>query len=494
MILKILPDENPMTETSEPSKGFDLKFLSPDRTPDQLAELRILVVGLGNHGGGTDLIRFLHSRGARISISDQSSRQELAASLHKLDDLKLERVTLNGHEVADLSNCDWAVVNPAIPPGNSFLQQIASSPIRPVTELGLALSWLPPQHLAAISGTNGKSTTCVLASQMIDRSSIPVTAGGNLGGSLLPELDRLAPQRRYVVEVSSFQAQRLEEDGSRPRIVSITNLGCDHLDWHGSQEQYRAAKARLLEPCQADDGVAILPTTGPFGRDFDCPHRTVIRCGTDGDSRLGDGVLHIRTTAGEMVIPYRPSTALEGSAGIENALHAATIAAHMGATVEGIAQAIETFEGLPHRYQDLGELNGIRFIDDSKATSPESAIAALQRSSRTIHWLCGGQSKGSDLAAMVEVARDLDLHLYCFGAVQEELYRALQRGQFEDARIQRHEDLELAFAAALDNAKAGEVVMLSPGFASFDQYRSFEARGEHFQRLVENRLASLQEG
>lgn len=493
MNLKILPDEDPMTAISGISESFDLQFQPPDRTPDQLEDLRILVVGLGRHGGGIDLVRFLCSRGAKVSISDQSSRETLEDSLQKISDLDLQTISLDGHREEDLVECDWAVVNPAIPPNSPFLQQINSSGVRPVTEMGLTLSWLPPDNLAAITGTNGKSTTCVLATQMIQETGLPVRAGGNLGGSLLPCLDQPDQERRYVVEVSSFQAQRLETAGARPKIVSITNLSPDHLDWHGNEEQYRAAKSRLLEACQLENALAILPTTGFFGRGFDCSHRKIIRCGTDGDSLLKGGVLHIEGPNGEMSIPYHPTLALEGDVGTENALHAATIAAHMGASANAIDQAIQTFQGLPHRYQELGELNGIRFIDDSKATSPDSAAAALRKTSGSIHWLCGGKSKGTDLSTMVAAASEMSLHAYCFGAVQEELQQALKMGKISEDRIHRHENLELAFEAASNRARAGEVVLLSPGFASFDQYSSFEERGEHFQRLVKNPLSRSQE-
>ena len=489
----ILPDENPMTETSAVAESWDLQFQPPDRTSDQLSGLRVLVLGLGSHGGGTDLIRFLISRGAQVSVSDQSSEQELADSLQQLRGLNLCRTTFGGHQREDLTGCDWVVVNPAIPPSSSFLRQVADSDVRAVTEMGLVLSWLPSQHLAAITGTNGKSTTCVLASQMVKESGIPVTAGGNLGGSLLQELDRPEKERRFVVEISSFQAQRLEQGGSRPRIVSITNLSPDHLDWHSDQQQYQNAKSRLLEPYRQDGAVAILPTTGPFGRDYCCPHREIIRCGNDGESQPGDGVLQVQSPAGEISIPYRPTAALGGTAGLENALHAATVAAHLGATVEGIAQAIETFEGLPHRYQNLGELNGIRFINDSKATSPESAAAALERIDTPVHWLCGGKSKGSDLTALVNLASKRSLQAYCFGSVREKLGDALLQGGLTDGHLQRHKTLELAFNSAVEGARPGVAVLLSPAFASFDQYSSFEKRGEHFQQLVAKRSGSHQQ-
>ncbi|MGE4602159.1 MAG: Mur ligase family protein, partial [Planctomycetota bacterium] len=220
-----------MTGSTDIVEGCDLQFQPPDRTPDQLDGLRVLVLGLGRHGGGTDLIRFLVSHGAIVSVSENAPEKELAASLAKLEGIDLHRKTFGGHKSEDLDDCDWVVVNPAIPPSSPFLGEIARSNTQAVTEMGLALSWLPSKHLAAITGTNGKSTTCVLARDMLSASGISVKAGGNLGGSLLGALNQPDPDRRYIVEISSFQAERLEQGGSRPRIVSVTNLSPDHLDW-----------------------------------------------------------------------------------------------------------------------------------------------------------------------------------------------------------------------------------------------------------------------
>ncbi|MGE4618368.1 MAG: cyanophycin synthetase, partial [Planctomycetota bacterium] len=140
----------------------------------------------------------------------------------------------------------------------------------------------------------------------------------------------------------------------------------------------------------------------------------------------------------------------------------------------------EEFEGLPHRYQYLGEFHGIRFIDDSKATSPESAMAALNRTGSVTHWLCGGQPKGSDLSSYREITSNQPLHAYCFGEVQDSLCRTLGSAGL---KANKFADLESAFAAALKQAQAKDVILLSPGFASFDQFRSFEERGQYFQEL-----------
>ena len=317
----------------------DLKFGSPDRNPDQLEGLRVLVVGLGRHGGGTELVRFLADRGAVVSITDPADRDQLQSSIDLVADLPLHRVRIGEpHQRQDLLDCDWVVVNPAIPPGTPFLEQIAGSPVLAVTELGLTLAWLPRQHLAAVTGTHGKSTTCQLACEMLRSSGLEAIAGGNLGGSLLSQIDEgPASEMRFIVEVSSFQAERLDVAAERPPVVAITNISDDHLDWHGSRKQYLDAKLRLLENPGPDDAIAILPTTGPLGRDYHCDSRTVIRCGLDGsigESRPGPGSLQIVAPGrDELTIAFSAPRPLEGAAGLENSLQAATIAAALGATL-----------------------------------------------------------------------------------------------------------------------------------------------------------------
>ncbi|MEE2857943.1 MAG: UDP-N-acetylmuramoyl-L-alanine--D-glutamate ligase [Planctomycetota bacterium] len=475
----------------------DLKFGSPDRNPDQLEGLRVLVVGLGRHDGGTDLVRFLADRGAVVSITDPADHDQLKSSLDRVADLPLHRVRIGEpHHRQDLLDCDWVVVNPAIPPGTPFLGEIARSSVLAVTELGMAISWLPRQHLAAITGTHGKSTTCQLACQMLRASGLGAIAGGNLGGSLLSQIDDgQSSEVRYIVEVSSFQAERLDEKADRPAIVAITNLSDDHLDWHGSRKKYRDAKLRLLDNPGRGDAIAILPTTGPLGRDYHCNTRTVIRCGLDGtagESRPGSGTLQIITTdRDELTIPFSAPSPLEGSAGLENSLQAATIAAALGATEEGISRAIDNYVGLPHRYQEVGEVRGVRYIDDSKATTPEAVASAIHRSNCTLHWLCGGKPKSGeiDIRPLLEPLSGRKCHAYCFGGLAENWQDALRSAPL--SHLEGHRSLAAAFEAVAAKAATGEMVLLSPGGSSFDQYPSAEERGLEFQRLVSGMGPSL---
>ncbi|MDE0959174.1 MAG: UDP-N-acetylmuramoyl-L-alanine--D-glutamate ligase [Planctomycetota bacterium] len=473
----------------------DLQFQPPDREPHQLEGLRVLVLGLGRHRGGTDLVHFLHNRGAQVSISDPASPDELGPSLDSIKGMVSGPSRIGEpHHPGDLDECDWVVVNPAIRPGSPILDEIAARNILPVTELGLALSWLPSSQMALVSGTHGKSTTCQLASQMLTASGIKAVAGGNLGGSLLSKLDdEDLGQLRLVVEISSFQAQRLANCGAGAAVVAITNLNDDHLDWHGSREAYHEAKLSLLRTSGGRDSVAILPDCGPLAQAETGTERQVIRCRSDGTEphsrRVGDQ-LEIRTRDGAtLTVRYAPTVALEGPTGLDNALHSATVAAALGATEEGIAKAIGLYAGLPHRYQPVGEHDRVQFIDDSKATTLDAVASALERSDVAVHWLCGGRPKSDPKCNSLQVdmllqpLQDRQCQIYCFGEAASRWQQALS--SLGTAPIECHEKLDDAFASAVDHARPGETVLLSPGGTSLDHFQSAEERGEHFQRLIQ---------
>ncbi|MBT5737198.1 MAG: UDP-N-acetylmuramoyl-L-alanine--D-glutamate ligase [Planctomycetes bacterium] len=468
----------------------DLSFQPPDREPDQLEGLKVLVLGLGRHGGGTGLVQFLAKRGAEVSISDPASRETLGRSLDMVQPwVKGPTHIGEPHHPDHLDRCDWVVVNPAIPPGTPILEQIASRDILPVTELGLALCWLPTRQLALVTGTHGKSTTCQLASQMLKESGLTAVAGGNLGGSLLSHLDdEDLEQLRLVVEVSSFQAQRLALRQDTAAVVMITNLTEDHLDWHGSRQAYHQAKLRLLDCTSGPDSLTILPDHGPFQQVTSNQARMVIRCcadGTEQHSRSVGDQLEIRTRDEKtLTIPYRPTAALEGPTGLANALQSATLAAALGATEDGIATAIRQYGGLPHRYQQVGEYQQVQFIDDSKATTPEAVASALGRSPSPVHWLCGGKPKSDpiDASALQSPLQQRQCHVYCFGAHASLWQDALS--SLVTTPIEGHAKLEDAVSSAVSRAHPGETVLLSPGGTSFDHFDSAEDRGMHFQELI----------
>jgi len=459
--------------TSSVTRFEELEFMGPDRDPDQLAGLQVLVLGLGTHGGGTDLIDFLHSRGAHVSVSDTASASALSASIDLIaGKVAPERLHTGGHHPEHLEGMDWVVVNPAIPPAAAFLREVHQSGVRVVTELGLFLAWAPHDHVAAVTGTNGKSTVCALAREMLLASGVPVEVGGNFGGSLLKKLGASTEGTRWIVEISSFQASRLGTEIPRPALVALTCFAPDHLDWHGDEATYFQAKVNLLRGPHRKPAKVIVEKNSPFVDALDS---------LETEPQI---VSPEATELFEILEPQNISPALTGDTGHSNLALATTLARALGASLEGCRIAAEKFQGLPHRFEFVPGDDHLIYINDSKATTPDATIAALSRLDGPVHWLCGGKDKGIDIAALVSHCKSAKISVYPYGESAGKLAR-----HFEGAR--QFETLEQAFHGARSSARAGETILCSPAYPSYDQFASFEERGEVFRKLVASVTPSL---
>lgn len=456
----------------------ELEFQGPDRGIDELTGLRILVLGLGTHGGGTDLIQFLHSRGALITVSDAAPRSQIADSIELIEPLvPAERIHTDGHQDHHLNNIDWVVVNPAIPPLAPFLKKVRESKVRPVTELGLFLSWVSHSNLAAITGTNGKSTVCALTRDMLQSSGIPVQLGGNFGGSLLLQLESAPEETRWIVEVSSFQASRLGNEIPRPPLVALTSFAPDHLDWHGDQDTYFHAKMNLLQGPHQRPSVVIVAEESPF--------KSAIEKLSE-DTRIIS--FSPFGSPGKEIDP-ETSPALEGTTGQFNRILAQTLAQKLGATEEACRQAATQFNGLPHRFEFVAKIDGVTYINDSKATTPDAALSALNRIEGPIHWLCGGKDKGISLKELAHFCAKKEIQVYAFGESAQNILNAL--ADSPSCTLHQFTTLEEAFVSARLRSQAGETLLCSPAYPSFDQYQSFEQRGEQFRTLVTGTSSTL---
>ena len=453
--------------TSSTIRFEELEFLGPDRGRDQLSGLKVLVLGLGTHGGGTDLVEFLHSHGAQVSISERAHEKDLSDSLNRIaGKVPRERVHTGGHQAQHLEGIDWVVVNPAIPPAAPFLGEVRLSGIRVVTELGLFLAWAPHDHLAAVTGTNGKSTVCALAKDMLQASGLPVEVGGNFGGSLLLKLDSSPPETRWIVEISSFQASRLGSEIPRPPLVALTSFAADHLDWHGDEETYFEAKVNLLRSPHQRQASVIVADNSPFLHALESLETR--------PQRITPGIEGIFNPQNHAPI----SPALAGDTGQTNLELATTLAHKLGATREGCQMGAANFQGLPHRFEIVPSEDDLIYINDSKATTPDATIAALSRLDDTVHWLCGGQDKGICIEALVSFCQSKNVHVYPYGESAEKIARHF-------GEIPLFETLDQAFHYSRSNASAGDTILCSPAYPSFDQYRSFEERGHAFRSLVD---------
>ena len=399
-----------------------------------------LVLGLARSGQGAALA--LARRGVRVVAADRDPHVERG----RLDAAGVE-LRAGTEEEALLDGIELLVKSPGVPAEARLVTGARARGIPVWSELELGFRLLEGARIVAVTGTNGKTTTSELLGAML---GAPVA--GNVGRALT-ELDGTVEEGWIVCEVSSFQLEDVHE--FRPAIGVLLNLEPDHLDRHGTFEAYRAAKLRLFERQVADD-VAVVP------RGFD---------DVPGDAR------RIEFSA-EDVLPAAPS--IPGAHNLENAAAATTAARAAGVDDETIAHALRAFRGVPHRLEPVAEKDGVLWVNDSKATNVAAALRALAAYERPLLLIAGGRAKGETFAPLAQAAKGRVRRAYLIGEAADELGFA-----FGELAHEPVGDLERAVAAAARDAQSGDVVLLSPACASYDQYDDFEQRGDHFRRLVQ---------
>jgi len=460
----------------------------------ELAGRRVTVMGLGRFGGGAGAVRFLLEQGAQVTLTDLQTADELADSLRGIACDQLAQLVLGEHRESDFTQADLIVVNPAVKPDNPFVALARAQGIPVTTEVGLFWERCPARKLV-VTGSTGKSTTAALIQACLRSAGQTAHLGGNIGGSLLSQLPDCHPQDWVILELSSFQLALLEPLQPRPDVAVVTNFFPNHLDWHGSLDAYREAKQNAICWQSADD-VAVLNAD-----DADSPlwptSAQVIwygqNCWRDRPGVLVDGHrLVVRTkTQGWTLEESDLAPSLRTPQGRQNTAAAlAAVTVGIGIPLDQVAAALLNFAGLPHRLQTVGTLSGRTVIDDSKATTPEAAIAALQSVSQPVVLIAGGKNKGADLLPWAEeIARRVKA-VALIGDTAPALAQALaeRAGPLRSdphSWIHLAPNLPAAAAWIWEHSVPGDAVLLSPGCASHAEFANFIERGRCFVQSVQ---------
>ena len=435
--------------------------MATDRTLDAA---RVLVVGAARSGLAAAAALRRAWPAATVLLID---RDRLP------DELPTGVVGLIGDDPALADGVDLVVKSPGVPGSSPVVAAARAAGVPVWSEVELAFRLLGPEHpWIAITGTNGKSTATSLIGAMLEAGGVPCAVAGNIGDAVSGLVGELREGAWVVCELSSFQLEDVDE--LRPRVGVLLNVTPDHLDRHGSLEAYAEAKLRMFARQQADD-VAVLDDDDPWIAALDdVPGR-----GRRVRVRAADAPADLLEAFGE--------SALGGSHNLENALCAAAAAEAAGAARAGVLEALRAFRPLAHRMERVGELRGVAYVNDSKATNQEATIRALGAFSHGVHLILGGSLKGGDFAPLARaVATGPVSATYLIGEAADAIDRALV---VVGVRARRYDGLEAALAAASEAAEAGDTVLLSPACASFDQFRDFEDRGDTFRALVEELAA-----
>ncbi len=445
-----------------------------------LKDKRVLVVGLGKSGVASAL--FLKSRGARVTVSDAKPEAELRDEILLLLDHGIT-VETGGHGDRTFRGQDLIVVSPGVPFDAPQLVQARQLGEPVIGEIELAAQFLTGP-IVAITGANGKTTTTSLAGEIIAAGNMATLVGGNIGTPAISFVDRAGPATWTVLEVSSFQLETIVD--FHPRIAVILNITPDHLDRHKTLGNYVNAKARIFENQRADDFTVLNaddPTTATLS---DRTHAQLFWFSRKKEVEQGAFVrgphLYFRGNKEEREIMPLAEISLRGAHNLENVLAGVAIGMLAGCQPEQIRKAVRNFKAVEHRLEFVAKVADVDFYNDSKATNVDATIKALEAfpASVHLHLILGGKDKGSDYTVLNELLRQRVKRVYTIGAAAAKIESQIQGA----AEVDHAETLENAIRRAAESAVPGDVILLAPACASFDQFQSYEHRGQVFKEVV----------
>ena len=437
---------------------------------------RVLVVGLGR--SGIAAARLAVADGAEVVVTDRRTETELGDALVRLP--REAETFLGGHPESCLDGVDLVVVSPGVPPVSAVPVLAKRRGIELVTEVEFAWRHRPDAPLAAITGSNGKSTVTTLVAEMLAEDGTRAVAGGNLG-TAASDLVLAGGWDQWVLEISSFQSELFA--AMAPTVAVFLNLSQDHLERHAGIDDYLAAKRRTFAFQSADD-TAVLNLDDPASaetatvasRRFFSIERDADGC-LDGERLLIDGETLTRAD----------NVRLTGAHNLANILAAGLAAIAMGASRPAVAAAAERFDGLAHRHRVVHEAAGVRWVDDSKATNIGATLAALRGYPEgSLHLILGGQAKGQDFSVLADEVRRTTARLYVIGIDGPEIARVLS----DAVKVELCETLAEAVERARRAATSGQIVLLAPACASFDQFTGYDQRGDVFAALAREEVAA----
>jgi UDP-N-acetylmuramoylalanine--D-glutamate ligase len=453
-----------------------------------LKDKRVLVVGLGKSGVASAL--FLKERGARVTVSDTKSPDQLRDEIPVLLDHGIT-VETGGHGERTFRGQDLIVVSPGVPVDAAPLVQARAAGEPVIGEIELAAQNLAGE-IVAITGSNGKTTTTTLAGEILAAGGFPVSVGGNIGTPAISLVERSTRQTIVVLEVSSFQLETIQT--FRPKVAVVLNVTPDHLDRHRTFQTYVDAKTRIFENQQASD-FAVLNEDDPTCRTLRDRTRAQVfwfsrkkevqqgACVRDGRIFFLDG----KSQREVMLVSEIP---LKGAHNVENVLAGVCAGALMGCEPAKIRQAIQNFKAVEHRLEYVATIKGVEYFNDSKATNVDATIKALESFPKNIHLILGGKDKGSDYTVLNDLLRERVKRVYTICAAAEKIESHIKGA----AEIVHAETLENAIRRASAVAEPGDVVLLAPACASFDQFQSYNHRGRVFKEVVQALLGEPRPG
>ncbi|MEM7344732.1 MAG: UDP-N-acetylmuramoyl-L-alanine--D-glutamate ligase [Chloroflexota bacterium] len=477
-----------------------------------LSSLKVLVVGLGREGQALAL--YLARHGLDVTATDQKTAETLAAIIPSLEAAGI-RLVLGEHPLSLLDEANLLFVSPGIPLEIPFLEEAKARNIPLCTETKL-FCYLCPAPIVAVTGSSGKTTTVTLLSEIMKASGRKTWVGGNIGQPLIGFVDQIEPDDIVVMELSSFQLEYFHQalnagayiddlpadnaqaltallDNWSPKIGAILNITPNHLDRHPSMKQYVRAKRALIN-YQGVGGKVIMnldnDMTRTIGKQFGPRTRwfSVEAQPVSGGCLLEDHIVLLDDESSPQLIATLDEIKLRGIHNVSNILAACLLAREAGAPLDAMCEVVRNFTGVEHRLELVRELKGVRYYNDSIATSPERLVAALKSFDEPVILLAGGRDKRLPWHEAARLILHKTEQVILFGEATDLIIQAVNKERkdivYADTNIQTCATLEDAIQLAHQIAQPGQVVLLSPGCASFDMFPNYAERGSQFMALV----------
>ena len=448
-----------------------------------LKNKNILLVGLAKTGIST--IKHLNKLGAKVVVNDIKDKDKLKGILDELSDLNNVEYIL-GYHPENVDDIDMAVVSPGVPLDLPFILKLKSKNIEIIGEVELAYRLSQNPMFIGITGTNGKTTTTSLVGEIFKKANIDTYIVGNIGNPVIDTVDTANENSVLVTELSSFQLESI--DTFKPHVSAILNFTEDHLNRHHTMEAYMEAKARIFKNQDEKDfcilnydneDVKSLSDNVEAKKIF-FSRKKSLDCGIylDEDNNI---IINIDK---KIKLLNKDELSLPGNHNLENCMAAAAIAYVSNIDIDVIREVLKTFAGVEHRQEFVRNLNGIMFVNDSKATNPDSNIKAIESYNRPIVLIAGGMDKQSSFDEFLDAAKENVYALVLLGETAQKIKECAQNKGFDNITVVK--DMKEAVNASYQIAKGGDVVLLSPACASWDMYKSFEVRGIDFKDNVHN--------
>ena len=440
----------------------------------------VLIVGLGKSGVAAMLAALEH--GARVCVQDSKKQEDLDSEILKMLEGNRVRAFL-GSMPEDMGDFDMLVLSPGVPTGLPFIEEARACGAEIIGELELAYR-LGSGRYIGITGTNGKTTTTTLVGEIFKAAGRKTAIVGNIGTPVITASEEADDDSWLVTEVSSFQLETTAE--FRPEVSAILNLTPDHMDRHKTFENYGLAKAKIFM-CQSPDQYCVVnnddeATMALVG---DCPARVVPfsrKVELDFGAFVSGGRIMVKDDVKATDICGSDELKIPGAHNLENALAAAAISYFAGVEPKVIAETLRTFAGVEHRIEACGQIDGVRFFNDSKGTNPDAAIKAIEAMKENIILIAGGYDKKADFTEFVEAFDGRVKQAVLLGETAEKIKKTAEEHGFDKVHI--CSDMAGCVDKAWELAEEGDVILLSPACASWDMYKSFEQRGEDFKGCV----------